>query len=531
MLLLLVVLLTIIGIALRIIIVGLDVAYFVAARAEDIRRKTGKVVTKAITRKGSWQRKVAKVTGFGLNSVGNAAKLTGYVAKSVVIFVLRKTIKLIKFIVDRLRDAILALSTFVLVLDILVFTVLVAGSAGFLALYCKTDKNGNIVFDEDVLKLLDQNDASSDDGTSEGGLTEEEVQDLILKTCKKITDYVRANNYVYGDAPINPCMDKSVHKISCDRFVDWVLYDLGWTDQPKSHGPVVRSSNPKMDLSTLCENWGFTKIKSLDDIKPGDIMFQGTSVPVHTYIIGRYHEDQKLWDRYDCGSDARITGDRPSPSIEPINDFLYAYRMDYKKLGLGTKKSSGGSSTFTSYDMSKDDIAWLTRLCEAENDSSNKAIAAEISTAMNLWEARHPEESLRTYCNRPLSSEGWFAPRSRDKANGGSGYESEDHYKIVEAATKGKRIYPKYVDEHDCYSDISSIKINGQEVGVSKSNLKKNESVITNVYGSVWIFYDLPDPSSDPFGYKTDEGVRLRKQYGEAHYDWDKLKSELGIGD
>ena len=150
---------------------------------------------------------------------------------------------------------------------------------------------------------------------------------------------------------------------------------------------------------------------------------------------------------------------------------------------------------------------------------------------MNLWEARHPEESLKTYCNRPLSSEGWFAPRSREKANGGSGYESEAHYKIVEAATKGKRIYPKYVDEHDCYSDISSIKINGQEVGVSKSNLKKNESVITNVYGSVWIFYDLPDPSSDPFGYKTDEGVRLREKYGETHYDWDKLKSELGIGD
>ena len=113
MLLLLVVLLTIIGIALRIIITGLDVAYLVAVRAENIRRKTGKVATKVVTRKGSWQRKVAKVTGFGLNMVGDAAKLTGYVAKSVTIFILRKTIKLIKFIVDRLRDAILALSTFV----------------------------------------------------------------------------------------------------------------------------------------------------------------------------------------------------------------------------------------------------------------------------------------------------------------------------------------------------------------------------------------------------------------------------------
>ena len=531
MLLLLVTLLIIIGIALRIIIVGLDVAYFVAVRAENIRRKTGKIATKVVTRKGSWQRKVAKVTGFGLNRVGDAAKLTGFVAKSVIIFALKKTIKLVKFLIDRLRDALIALSTFVFVLDILVFTVLVAGSAGFLALYCKSDENGNIVFDEDVLKLLDQNDASSDDGTSEGGLTEEEVQDLILKTCKKITDYVRANNYVYGDAPINPCMDKSVHKISCDRFVDWVLYDLGWTDQPKSHGPVVRSSNPKMDLSTLCENWGFTKIKSLDDIKPGDIMFQGTSVPVHTYIIGRYHEDQKLWDRYDCGSDARITGDRPSPSIEPINDFLYAYRMDYKKLGLGTKKSSGGSGTFTSYDISKDDLAWLTRLCEAENDSSNKAIAAEISTAMNLWEDRHPEESLRTYCNRSFSEQGWFAARSREKANGGSGYESEAHYKIVEAATKGKRIYPKYIDEHDCYSDIKSVKNNGQEVGTAKSSFKKNVSVVTNTYDSVWIFYEFPDPNSDPFGYTTDTGVKNREKYGETCYSWDKLKSELGIGD
>lgn len=528
MLLLLIVLLTIIGIALRIIISGLDVAYIVAKRAESIRRKTGKAVVKATTKRGSWQRNVARVTGFGIDRIGDIARDTGYVAKSVVIFALKRSIKLIKFIIDRIRDLLCVLSTFVLVLDILVFAVVVAGSAGFMALYCKTDDNGNLVFDEDVLKLLDGDDTTSDSSDSGEGLTEEQVQEKILKVCKKVADYVRENKYKYGDASINPCMDKSVKVISCDRYVDWVLYDLGWKDQPKESGPVVSN------LYTYLDKWGFTKITSESDLNPGDIIFQGTgSNPVHTYIIGKYHDDQKMWERYDCGSDDRITGNKQSPNVEPICDFMYAYRMDYKKLGLGTKKSTGGSSTaFQSYNMSKEDLEWMTRLCEAENDSSNKAIAAEISTAMNLWEARHPEESLRTYCNRSLGNEGWFASNSRSKANGGSGYESEAHYKIVEAAcNQGKRIYPKYVDEHDCYSDIASIVINGQSVAVTKSNLKQNESTITNVYGSVWIFYDLPDNNSDPFGYKTDEGVALRQKYGEAHYDWDKLKSELGIGD
>lgn len=61
----------------------------------------------------------------------------------------------------------------------------------------------------------------------------------ILREAKTITDYVREEGFTYGDAPINPAIDCSAKKVSCDRLVCWVMYNVGFTDQPEQSGLFV----------------------------------------------------------------------------------------------------------------------------------------------------------------------------------------------------------------------------------------------------------------------------------------------------
>ena len=66
----------------------------------------------------------------------------------------------------------------------------------------------------------------------------------IIDAAKRRADYITFD-FHYGDAPINPAIDDSAHLVSCDRFVGWVVYDLGWTDQPEIQGLVVYDARYK----------------------------------------------------------------------------------------------------------------------------------------------------------------------------------------------------------------------------------------------------------------------------------------------
>ena len=171
--------------------------------------------------------------------------------------------------------------------------------------------NGNLFGDLDGLSEYD------------GGSSSNIDKDTILAEAQKVADYVYNNNFHYGDAPINPAMDSSARLVSCDRYVGWVLYNLGYTDQPRQQGLTVRA------LPEYLEEHGFTKITSYSEINTTDIIFfdYGNDGSVdHVFILGEKGNDD-FWYRYDCGSEARLHN--AQPSLERVNPsiFIYAYRF------------------------------------------------------------------------------------------------------------------------------------------------------------------------------------------------------------
>ncbi len=143
----------------------------------------------------------------------------------------------------------------------------------------------------------------------------------LLRECKWVTDYVRENKFIYGDAPINPAMNHVAKKVSCDRFVCWALYRIGYTNQPSTQGVVVSR------MAQWCEENGFQRIDNQEDLQPGDVVLAqwNGSHPAHTFIYaGKKARTEGQFYRYDCGSNARIQSIQPS--CEGITDFWRAYR-------------------------------------------------------------------------------------------------------------------------------------------------------------------------------------------------------------
>lgn len=169
-----------------------------------------------------------------------------------------------------------------------------------------------------------------------------ELQCDLLREAKWVTDYVRAEGFTYGDAPINPAIDCGAKKVSCDRLVCWVYYRVGYTDQPRTQGLVVSNFFP------WCERMGFEKITRVEDLQPGDLVgvrpSAGGTYPQHVFMYAgptRYGSTPRpngnSW-RYDCGSDYRIQS--VQPFNEALTDFMCAYRPVFHK-GTATKCATG----------------------------------------------------------------------------------------------------------------------------------------------------------------------------------------------
>lgn len=191
---------------------------------------------------------------------------------------------------------------------------------------------------------------------------------------------------------------------------------------------------------------------------------------------------------------------------------------------LGSESSSGSSNSgsFTKYDLSSEEIQKIARLCYQEQGSLEGA-AAEASLMCNLYESSRGEgySSIYDYAR----NSGWFA-NAADHMD--SGFASDGVIKIVSAVIKdGKRVLPKYVDEHDCISDIASATNNGTVITKSNRNdYRQFITKITNVYGSTYTFYSFPTGNSDPFGYTSES---LREEYGDDCYSIESIKLELGL--
>ena len=162
----------------------------------------------------------------------------------------------------------------------------------------------------------------------------------ICREAKWVADCCRENDFLYGDAPINPAINNDAKKCSCDRLCEWTLYRAGYTDQPERQGLVVWAPGAN-DLSEWCERQGFLKIENYDDLQPGDVVFVNYNLPrpEHAYVFAGWAGDKKCGQivRYDAGSTERMHTYQPfvqSIIVRPgrVENFLHAYRAVEKEI-------------------------------------------------------------------------------------------------------------------------------------------------------------------------------------------------------
>ncbi len=173
------------------------------------------------------------------------------------------------------------------------------------------------------------------------GLNNEYVTNMMF-TAKYIVDFARENDYVYGSAATNPGWTffsflkrgkLSEKVVSCDRFVGWVLYEMGYTDQPKNAGMFVwaNANSQEHNLMVYLEKHNYERIDNTTDFKAGDIVFVrpttssgGSPYGAHVFICAGSAGQARQFYRYDHGSDTRIQS--VQPSREGISELFCVYR-------------------------------------------------------------------------------------------------------------------------------------------------------------------------------------------------------------
>lgn len=151
---------------------------------------------------------------------------------------------------------------------------------------------------------------------------------------------------------------------------------------------------------------------------------------------------------------------------------------------------------FKKYNLSDKELAQLAAAAATEQPSE-RGQKWEMCLMANLAEKRGYSNPRNFVINS-----GWFAKAARSAASGSG---TTNQTKIGWARSifnEGKRMIPSYIDEHDCFSDLTSAKNNGKGISVSnRSAYIKDVTIVKNRYGSTWTFYGFPGAKDDPFGY------------------------------
>lgn len=151
----------------------------------------------------------------------------------------------------------------------------------------------------------------------------------------------------------------------------------------------------------------------------------------------------------------------------------------------------------TKYSLTATQLKKLARLCNQEQGSV-AGCAAEASLMANLYElyGKKKYSSLSDY----VRNGGWFYKAAYYMDNGSC--TTAELEAVKDVLVNGNRTVPLYVDEHDCFSDLTSVTNNGKAISkTDRSAYKQHVTKIKNRYGSTYTFYCFPAAYSDPFGY------------------------------
>lgn len=154
---------------------------------------------------------------------------------------------------------------------------------------------------------------------------------------------------------------------------------------------------------------------------------------------------------------------------------------------------------FKKYDLSENELVKITRLCVQEQ--GRKGAPYEASLMCNLYELNGKNySSLYDY----VRNSGWFSKASEFMDHGEAS--SSEISAVREVICKGHRLFPRYIDEHDCFRDIKWAKNSGKDIDIhDRGQYIPNVTVIQNKWGSRYTFYSFPTSSSDPFGYTNNK--------------------------
>lgn len=263
MFLLLIVLVTILIFALRLTLMGTELAGRVALR--EIRR-----AKKAEKKKVKEGKKKNRIKTTALNTTKSAIELSKGVVKS--------GIRLLIFALQWLRGALISLALVFFVYDVILFAILVAGAGGAYVLFYADDANN---------MYLNANSSQTSGSTSNGSsvnlnnLNWDSISDDKARAClqeiaqswgSEVTDKrakliilgatrIGKSTYSWGNGRGGSADDQSV--FDCSSFVGWCYYKSGYTS-------VSPSSTTASFIDSSETGKQFERI-SADELIPGDV--------------------------------------------------------------------------------------------------------------------------------------------------------------------------------------------------------------------------------------------------------------------
>lgn len=194
---------------------------------------------------------------------------------------------------------------------------------------------------------------------------------------------------------------------------------------------------------------------------------------------------------------------------------------------------------FNIYNLSDDEILQLARLCAQEQGSSSiPGILAEASLIANRFELKNgfDDEGVHQYDNVVdyVKHVGWWANSKEimERESEDNPVSKEAKLAVKKVFNDGKRVLPKFIDEHDSIDDLSRVETNEKEF--DKENTKKYVPYKTVCYqksdkisgGDKWTYVLHPDKGSDPFGYASENNI---KKYGDYCHGINKIRNEVAL--
>ena len=345
-----------------------------------------------------------------------------------------------------------------------------------------------------------------------------------------VNGILNANNYKQTEELMNKLASKygkAVHPMAV--FPVGEKYKEG-SANASNMNPAIKEFNSK--LQSYASSKGSTYIDATSGFVDDKGYLKGSADNLH--ISGKANNDkivQNVKSALGLGSsgssgDASGGGGESIPELGVFdklsngmsNVIASMYNGEQVDLFSGSGGSSDGgtavtgSGDFPKYQLNDSQIKGLANIIDHEQPGPEGKYA-EASIMANLTDIGG--DSNATTPNLINKAKTWFAHGDSRFSNPGSPTSTAINA-VKDVIVGGKRTLPRYVNEHDCFSDLTSVTNDGKAITkTNRSQYKQHVTKIKNRYGASGTFWGFPNSQSDPFYYTSDAN---RKKWGENCY-------------